>query len=689
MPTVIDSLIIELGLDPSQFEAGQKKAAAALVKTREEATKTSKEIESEVGDKLANAFQKATTRILAFMAAMAGASSLAAFTRNSVSAGLALNVMAQTLGMAPGRLSALGNAIERAGGNADATASSLKRLNDTRIAFNTEPGAAAPIWAQILGVDIHSAKDGEDFLNKLVEGAKRQNRTLEEFIYESGTMGVDPATARFYYERGRGGVDKEVADNTPDAWTQPQIDAMQRINDAFVKAQQAVTALGRAILEDAQEPLSNLINFFRDLVEANRAAIAAWVGDRIQEFTKAVEGVDWPEVGKQIDQFVRSVTTSSDALENWKHLGEAFLALWAADKIAGVLGGIGLLMGGLRGLSTVATLGAAAAVTNYIDPDDKFGNWMDSHVPGAAWLDDRASRIGLGRSYEEQKKQGVDTSSINKGTDIVSVGIAGGREISQSNPMPVKFSGTTALNDATAPSPPPDAADGGGGGFWSGVKSLFGFAGGAAGASGGGAGGPVTLSKDYGNLKLNGSEAVAGGAADPGLIALARHLQENDPNFSQFNAFHDLYHEHANPGSKHNQGLAFDAGMKNGDYEGARERMRHYLDSVGLVAGKDYWIEPGTTNHLHVQFQSHQAAKKYLDMTGQAPGAPGIPNVLTGSGAAAPAMANHVKTSMNSVGRTSVSIGAVAINTGAGGGADRSGRFSHLSNIARADYGLA
>jgi TP901 family phage tail tape measure protein len=37
-----------------------------------------------------------------------------------------------------------------------------------------------------------------------------------------------------------------------------------------------------------------------------------------------------------------------------------------------------------------------------IDPGDKFGSWVDQHIPGAAWLDNQASRIGMGRSYAEQ-----------------------------------------------------------------------------------------------------------------------------------------------------------------------------------------------------------------------------------------------------------------------------------------------
>ena len=37
-----------------------------------------------------------------------------------------------------------------------------------------------------------------------------------------------------------------------------------------------------------------------------------------------------------------------------------------------------------------------------IDPNDKTGSWIDQNVPGASFLDNLASKLGLGRSYKEQ-----------------------------------------------------------------------------------------------------------------------------------------------------------------------------------------------------------------------------------------------------------------------------------------------
>ncbi len=71
-------------------------------------------------------------------------------------------------------------------------------------------------------------------------------------------------------------------------------------------------------------------------------------------------------------------------------------------------GGKGLMgefLGGILDAVSKAALPLAASyfATKAIDPKDKFGDWMDSNVPGASTVDNFASHIGAGRSYEEQK----------------------------------------------------------------------------------------------------------------------------------------------------------------------------------------------------------------------------------------------------------------------------------------------
>ena len=133
-------------------------------------------------------------------------------------------------------------------------------------------------------------------------------------------------------------------------------------------------------------------------------------------------------------------------------------------------------------------------------------------------------------------------------------------------------------------------------------------------------------SNNYNGLRIGGAypgEAVAGGKADAGIIDLARYLQNNDKDFDKVNALNDAAHQHglgSGASGPHAQGLAGDFAYKSKDYEAARQRTRAYLNGLGLKEGSigrgdgDYAIEGGTRDHMHVQFQSHEAAARYHAM---------------------------------------------------------------------------
>ena len=130
-----------------------------------------------------------------------------------------------------------------------------------------------------------------------------------------------------------------------------------------------------------------------------------------------------------------------------------------------------------------------------------------------------------------------------------------------------------------------------------------------------------TLTSDFSGLNLKKGDTIAGGAAEEGLVALAKHEQTSEgDDFGVFSAINDMYHHRKNPDSAHTSGLAFDATLKAGDYGAGRKRMNDYLTNLGFKAGDygrtkgDFWIEPGTDDHLHVQFNSKAAAERYYKL---------------------------------------------------------------------------
>ena len=98
MATVIDSLLIELGLDTSKFDASQKKSVEELRKFDEQAQKTAKNTQQgskNVGD----GFEKARNALVSLGVAFVGLKGFTQFSKEMTSTNAALGRNAQLFQM--------------------------------------------------------------------------------------------------------------------------------------------------------------------------------------------------------------------------------------------------------------------------------------------------------------------------------------------------------------------------------------------------------------------------------------------------------------------------------------------------------------------------------------------------------------------------------------------------------------
>src|SRR6516165_10863837 len=113
--TVIDSLVVELGLDPAKFTKGQRDALDAFKKTQGEFDRRLKDLE-ESGKRAGNSFASITTAAEGLFSVLAGAG-MAAFARDTMNSAAATRRLATNTGLATDQLSTFGRMIERNGGN--------------------------------------------------------------------------------------------------------------------------------------------------------------------------------------------------------------------------------------------------------------------------------------------------------------------------------------------------------------------------------------------------------------------------------------------------------------------------------------------------------------------------------------------------------------------------------------------
>jgi len=91
-------------------------------------------------------------------------------------------------------------------------------------------------------------------------------------------------------------------------------------------------------------------------------------------------------------------------------LGLALKGFPAGAKLMGLSNGFTALGGALGPLIALLAKGGvygavAHGVVSAVDPEDKAGGWMDKTIPGMSWIDDKASKVGFGLSYAEQREK--------------------------------------------------------------------------------------------------------------------------------------------------------------------------------------------------------------------------------------------------------------------------------------------
>src|ERR1700688_183870 len=129
MSTVIDSLIVLLKLDSSNFTDEQKKALESSNKFLDTMDSKVKTLESR-NKAAAHSFGDMTNAAEGLFTVIAGAG-MAAFARDTMNSVAATGRMATNIGIATGELSAFGRMVERNGGSAETAAGSMKSFTDT------------------------------------------------------------------------------------------------------------------------------------------------------------------------------------------------------------------------------------------------------------------------------------------------------------------------------------------------------------------------------------------------------------------------------------------------------------------------------------------------------------------------------------------------------------------------------
>lgn len=399
MATVIESLIVTLGLDATNFRRGTADATRARntlgdTNRRQDAETSAREKklaaeqarrgkEAEARAKaMADGFRKVRNEALSLFALFTAGVGIKNFIANTVESAVQLGYLSQNLKMSVEQLQAYGRAAERMGGSSEAMFSQIKESADSLAQLRSGMGPNESIqWFFRLG-------GSDDDLTDAMSSLRARAKIISEIFK------TDPAKAALFAKQL--GVREDMFDalkKGPDAFeamaaaqmknsaiTEEDTKKATILKEKYLDFTQALTATTTKIVVSLIPAFTQVMEWLAKLAEKiteNREKIAKWIDNfvkkaipALEKFGKWLSDLDWEGASDRLGKVADAVIAIADALTQVIELWNE----WIGKK-------------GQDGKITVATKKA-------LDPNDRFG-------PEAVAADNARKKRGEASVYSD------------------------------------------------------------------------------------------------------------------------------------------------------------------------------------------------------------------------------------------------------------------------------------------------
>ena len=152
MPTVIDELVLELGLDATKFTNSQRQALAALRQFEGQATTSARGVEI-AGKRIGEVFTAFKREAIGLFATFVGGYSLKEFLENTTRLDANMARLSRVTGISASELAAWGGAATAAGGTMEGMAATIGGLNQQLQMFRINP-TMSDLPVKLRGIDV-------------------------------------------------------------------------------------------------------------------------------------------------------------------------------------------------------------------------------------------------------------------------------------------------------------------------------------------------------------------------------------------------------------------------------------------------------------------------------------------------------------------------------------------------------
>ena len=280
MATIIDSLLVKLGLDSSEFAAGKNKVDKGLKDTGNEAEKAGAKLKK-TGKDGAEGFNEVAKSATKFLAIIGGTVAIKRFVSDMIESNAALDRFSKNLGSNVETVTAWGNAAEVAGGSASGLQNTMSMLGKAQTQLMLTGESSLIPYLSALGVSMADstgkARPLNDMLMDIGQSLLARTPDRQTAFNMGQMMGIDADTLNLIL-RERKEVEALLKQQEEYAAAMRKFapDA-SKLNRMMVEGKQAFSLFGLELLQRAVPALEKLFAILSD--------VGAWMRDN-KEFVQ-------------------------------------------------------------------------------------------------------------------------------------------------------------------------------------------------------------------------------------------------------------------------------------------------------------------------------------------------------------------------------------------------------------------
>ncbi len=452
MPTIIDALVVTLGMDSSGFKKGTRDVDESLDKTRKGTDRTAKEIEAS-GIRAAQFVNRLKAEFIGLFATITAGKGIANFVSDSISGTAALGRMAANLNMSARELDGWGRAAETVGGTADGMRNSLQGIAAGIQEFALTGNTAFLPALRTLQVGLEDGtgkvRDYRDIMFDLADKLKAMSP--QEAIFFGKQFGFDEGSINLMRKGGQAVRDLTSEFTWASGVTEKSVQASQRMESQLALFRQRMAGVGQTLYESMGPGL--------ELVIADLGKLSAWLNDHRDDISQAItDGVH------AVEELVSAFHELNEATDgNAGKVAMATAGLWALVTVLGAVA---------AGMRTIVGLGAATggALLRAVPPalagaaGWELGGWLNKRFiePNAdlsntigEWTARGMAALGSKEAQEaldiNSGKRPAATPSEPPPLQITQGRKNGPRGIRNNNPGNLNFAGQAGATKETGP----------------------------------------------------------------------------------------------------------------------------------------------------------------------------------------------------------------------------------------------